>query len=435
MADNNNDIFADLVGKELDPETLGKILGNAKISFPDRPVDNPTYTSTSESKSDDCKNDISLTEKQIKRVDNLVDNVKHNEELVKTLEDMRDEMLKDMNIPPANKRIAKAAKLINGTNNITKETFDKAEAIIDIWEPLSKGYVSQLAPIIGDSRVTNDIKKCNDISKAAFDGLKFAKDEIDIDDIEDIYGGTVADDIAKVTDEFENKMDDMFLYILNKLFWNYIWTRLWVGIFDLLEKLIAKPIDTPIMILKGLFFRIPALTKANYYKFGPIHRALNKFRMIMLCKVPHKAWKDYEPEAGIKIFWYEFTPRDGEFRELAPLCADKTLNEECMDQGLNTEYNNPYEDDGYFKCDADVDDDGKQHGVKDKKKGEEDSPIQSAFAAFDKHAAPENEDACRAASDMAGNYDNLDNDQITPDCIKAAVTVLKAVYNDAKFNN
>ena len=411
------------VGKNVTPELLGKLLNSGRLSFTHKDVKQPMDISSGTNKPK-CHPSV---DKEKKELEDILDSIKENDELVKKLEDMRDDMLKDMNIPPASNSIAKAAALINGgPTNITKDTIDKAEAIIDIWEPISKGYVSQLIPLIGDTRIRNDITKCSDITKAAFDGLKFAKGDLSLEELEASYGKTIADDIADTEDAFAEKMNDMFMYFINMFFWNFIWSRLWVSIIGMLEKLIAVPIDTPIIIIRGLLFHIPKLSKENYYKYGPIHKALNKFKMIILCKVPHKAWSDYNPEANIKIFW------NGHMRYLVDLCTDAGIDAiDC----LNKKYDYSQEKD---QPKQDVNDPGSDPlGFADEPM-DDDANKSTIGEMFDAAGTsiPDELDACEMYDRIVNGYTDLKSgNNVTPDCVAAAEKILKAAYRDAMYAN
>ena len=420
-----DDVLSSKVGKELTPKMLGELLNSGKLSFPHADV--TLATDVSEGTKKDCV--TSTTDEVILK--ELIDSIAENEELVKTLEDMRDDLLKDMDISAASAAIADAARLINGNgnSNITKDTFDKAEAILDIWEPIDKGYVSQLIPIIGNTIVKNKIRACSDITKASFDGLEFAKGELSESELAEQYNKSIAEDIADTENEFALQLKQMFISILNTLFWDYIWTRIWVSIIGMIEKLIAVPIDTPIIILKGLLFKIPKLNKENYYKYGPIHRALNKFKMIILCKVPHNAWDDYRPEETIQIFW------DGTMKYLVELCNDDALdNIDCLDtkydQRSDYDYDQNNSSDDESKTSIDDDDVGHKGLEEDK------GNLAGAFAEAKANMPDEGTGPCDIYDRIASGFDEMEQGKnITPECVAAAATVKKAALRDARFNN
>ena len=192
---------------------------------------------------------------------------------------------------------------------------------------------------------------------------------------------------------------------------------MWVAIFGMLERLIAVPIDTPIMILKGFIFNIPALTKENYYKYGPIHRALNKFKMVMLCKVPKKAWPDYTPENGIMIYY------DRALRDLINLCSNEgiAMFEKCIDKEYDIldELNRRKQSEEELETNFDEDNKGR---------------INKAFAELDELYAQETDECDFAEYMSAGINVDTGEDQVTPECVEAARKVLKAAYDDALYN-
>jgi len=117
-------IIADFIDKEIPQEILDqlKIIGRVKKFI--KPT-SPSAISTVSGNSSDLTGDL-ITQKDIENeVDNLIDNVKDLENLIKQIEDLSDEHLKDMKIPAANSQISNAIKTLGGKDNaITKELFD-----------------------------------------------------------------------------------------------------------------------------------------------------------------------------------------------------------------------------------------------------------------------------------------------------------------------
>jgi len=230
MADKTKLDIEDFVGKTIDDTDLQSLISGGHITFPEKEV---TSTSTiSQGSTDSCEDKNSDDGANKRNRDNLgdmIDNVKENEGLIKTLEDMRDDMLAGMNIPPASQSIGQAARIINGNedDNITKDTFDKAEAILDIYFPyIAPGYVPQLTPLVGDTRIINHLENCHDITKAAFEGLEFAEAGASPEDINAAVEKTTAEAIADTEQSFKDQLAATMLYLINKLFWNIIWCRM-----------------------------------------------------------------------------------------------------------------------------------------------------------------------------------------------------------------
>ena len=157
----------------------------------------------------------------------------------------------------------KAVKQLGGNGVITKEIFDKAEIIThpDIIAISTMGFLPKLIPLIGDARIFGNYTKCSEVSSAIFDSFKIANSDEAAKKF-DINKYATSDNINDMNKQHEDKNENMFKFLINKFFWNFIWVRMWSGVFDLLEKLIAKPIDTPIIILSQLFkFKIKLIYK------------------------------------------------------------------------------------------------------------------------------------------------------------------------------
>jgi len=436
----------DYTNQEISIDQLNELLIEGRLKFNTKDVGNPSAVSHTESKSGNCQspdNRESDNDKKNKQIQNMIDNVKDNEELVNTLEDFLNKMLADMNITPKSKKIADAAKLLNGNGdtNITKDTFDTAETIIENADILSKGYIPQLAPLLGDIRLESNPYDCSGISRSIMDGFTFAQlknsdtdDNSDIVDPDDVDYDT-EQNVTEIEENFAEEMKTLMAYLINKLFWNIIWGRMWTSIFDLIEKMIAKPIDTPIIIIRGLLFRIPKLTRENYYKYGPIHKALNKFKMVMLCKIPKRIWTDYKPEDDIIIYWR------GSLVPLNTLCSKDFISgfDECINKPIPTpEEREQQAQDEYVEPSSDPN--AKPEGDSYDADDLEDDGNGIAGAVDDAEGMPDNMDICDIIDGMGKAYDeqaknNKKKPRMTPECLDAAHTVMKAVYNDSKYNN
>ena len=159
--------ISELLGKSIDADTLNLLMTEGRIKFPTKPVTGPSAISNGLD-TESCEKSLDLKNKDAILKD-LVDNVKENEKLVKTLEDMRDDLIRDMAIPGSS-----AANVLGATNGvITKEIYDKAKTITDpdfvaisTW-----GYVPKLAALLGDGRILGKYTGCAEVTKAVFDGF------------------------------------------------------------------------------------------------------------------------------------------------------------------------------------------------------------------------------------------------------------------------
>jgi len=405
--------ISELLGKSIDADTLNLLMTEGRIKFPVKPVTAPSAISKG-LENDACEKsgDPKTRDETIK---NLIDNVKENEKLVKTLEDMRDDLIRDMAIPSTGNS---ANKLGAKNGIITKEIYDKAKTITDPdFVAISNwGYVPKLAALLGDGRILGKYSSCDEVTKAVFDGFNLAKNDKENGTITKFDAESNATTISNTEAAFENKMLEMFMFILNKLFWNHIWTRMWVGIFDMTEKLIAVPIDTPILIIKSLLKRPPKykLSTDNYYRFGPVHRLLNRVKKLFLCKIPKGAWPPYMAETGVMVYI------NGKgMVSIAEICTDKGLADPCSD--FNTE-------------EAPLNDGGPEITQM-----EEMSDLDQIGGAVNKAFPNDPEDPGCPKSSLGSSFKNVksgtDSVGTDMDCIAAAQDVLKRVYNDAMFNN
>jgi len=400
----------DLLGKSIDGNILNSLITEGRIKFPDRPVTAPSAISKGSNDSCEIGTDgVDTTTKE--DIKDLVDNVKENEDLVKTLEDMRDDLLKDMKITPKSDRVKDAAKLLGSKDGtITKPVFDAAETITspDFVDALN-GYNTKLAALLGDGTLNIPHSNCSEVTKAVFEGFDIVQKN-DEERIKDIL-----DNKAAMEDSFAKQMGEMFAGLLNKLFWNHIWCRMWTGIFDFVEKIIAKPIDALIIITRSLFVKPPfyIISTENYYKWGIIHKILNVLKLMFLCKIPRRAWSDFKPEEGIQIYVY----LKG-FMALEDLCKSN-IGKDCPDYG--TRRKQKADESGKINI---VDDNG------DIITDDKDKPgIGEGLDIIDTDCPD---------SDLDTGFKNTkkgDKSAVSPECLEAAKLVLEAAVNDALYNN
>lgn len=425
---NINDNLDGFVGQVIDGEILNSLISHGRIQFPHKPVGSPSAVSQGQGGTKSCDDKQKKDKTDLKSQDesdllSMIDSVKENEDFVKTLEDMRDDMLAGMNIPAANQQIADAAKQLGSKDgNITKDIWDKAKVITDpnVGEMLSNNFLSPIAAITGNGKIKPPFSECAQLNNEFLDSIDI---DLQIDSTntdntdEDI---DMSDTIADTEQNFADMLKAMFKYLLNELFWNHIWTRMWVSIFDMTMKLVAKPIDTIVLLMMSIFVKPPwyKLSEENYYKYGPVHRIINALKLLFLCKIPRGAWKDYKPEPNIKVFiWGKGVI------PLVGLCSD--LWENGYDPCNGTE-NNPEAWENNNASNESIEDDDKG-GKADK--------------AFDKFASKMRnmfggEDKC-PRTDLNKAFEDLEdgNEAGAHKCIEAAQIVVKAVINDAVHNN
>lgn len=384
-----------LVGEEVTPEILESLVSEGRISFPYKKT-NPSAYSSSEEAPD------------IPNIDTYLDSVKDNEEMVKQLEDIRDDLLKDMSIPPASDTIANAAKQLGSPDgSITKDIFDKAETILDphVFIPNQLGQAPHIAALTGNGIIQGDFIDCNEVTKGIADNWKLTGNDESGATVDELHKKSAQKSVQDTKDAHNKKLTGMFKYILKLLWWNELWPRIVNFHLDILEKTMAKPTDTPFLIFR--FFK--KLTKPNYVKYGPIHRIINKLKIFLLCSLPKKAWKDYSPSKDIQVFF------NNDFIALNDYCSRMNSVSECSSNDVEPkEFNSTDEGDvdGFPKDDAkDL-----QNKIKDK--------VNNAFGEGEKKCVSSNLEGIFSEADIPGPG-------LSPKCIEAAKTILDAVHDDA----
>lgn len=391
-----------LIGQNLSTTQFSDLLVQNRISFPFKPT---TVSAVSQpgDKSDYDKDTGT-------DVDAMIDSVKDNEDMVKVLEDMRDDMLAGMNIPPANDSIAEAAKALGSPDgSITKKVFDVAETILDpiIMEPNLQGYSSIIAALTGNGKIDGDFLACNEVTKGIADSWTVSANKegsLTSDELIKEGSGTAVQDAR---DTFAKKMKQMASYIFLMLWWEKVWARVVLFFLEAIEKLIAIPVDTPFLILR--FFK--KLTKKNYLRYGPIHKALNKLKVYLLCTVPKKAWKQYTPDPNIKV-WRN---KSKTFISLQELCSQNNDVEECPGVEAPEPAGLASNEDGNVRG-WPKDADKMQKGLRNE--------LDSSF--------PPGDLGCISARfTKLFPEEKFDGPGMSPECMDAAKKVFDAVYDDA----
>lgn len=279
-----------IVGQEIPPEFVEKLRVANRIQFPLK----DTVTNGVSQPEDIQDRPQVLTEDKI---NGYVEHVKGMETLVKQLEDMYDDLTKNTNIPAPSDTVAAAAKSLNpdGSTNITRQTIDTAEAILNAFPMMRLGYDPFLLTATGDGSIDGPFMKCNEVTHAMVDAWEISANNNSTFSSTD-NNVPPADSIEKAKDSFNKKLKQMIKYLFNMLWWNIIWGRTVIFLLGMMEKIIATPIDAPILI-----FRFKKPNTPNREKYGPITRVLNILKANLLCKVPGRAWSDYKPDEDIYL--------------------------------------------------------------------------------------------------------------------------------------
>ena len=303
--------IADFIDKELPPEILEqlKIVGRVKqylrpteVSAISQPEDQPEVAS------DGSSPGLSTERELEKELDRLIDEVKDFENQVEQLEDLVDEHLKDMKIPPANDMISDAVNQLGGKDGIiTKEIFDRAQAIIDYTPLMSLGIDPVLAAMVGDGTITGPRLKCAEVTPNIAKRLRLGPRTIQTAE-------TSLDDMGqKINEQHDKKIKDFTIEFIMMLWWNQLWPKFVVDltIINPSRQMVANPSDTLIsffkkMCNKGRFRRKPkacvqgTLEKSFTDAQGPLNKLLNRLRKFLLCKIPPKFYPDYKPSIDTK---------------------------------------------------------------------------------------------------------------------------------------
>lgn len=385
-----------LIGEEIPPEILRALKVEGRIKFIPKPTSklgSAVSTSAEEPQPNAAK-------RQRDEVDDLIDEVVATEDMVKTLEDMYDDLTKDMRIPPPSDTVGAAAQQLGSPDGaITKDILDRAEAIIEHF-PYTTGMGNPVVgALTGDSTLTGEYIRCNNITKAMADAYEAGLDNEET--LENIINN-FRNPAEQAEDDFKKKLGNMVGYIFNMLWWDKIWVRLADFFLVQTERVFAKPIDTPILL-----FRFKRLKKSNYYRFGFIHKLLNELRIILLCRIPASAWSDYQPDPK-----FQFYNQDtNNFMKLKDYCSQQ-FGQNCPEGTVLVKEESEGEDDN-FKL-----------KVKDETLSEDTAEqLRNAF--------PDSNCIHESFFRSAFAEEKTDGPFISPTCLEAAKTVMDAVERDA----
>lgn len=287
------------LNKEIPEELADKLRVAGRIEQ----ILRPTRASAISSSSEEPGPRPGSAEKQIDdEINDLINNVKEMEDLVEQLEDMSDDQLKDMSIPAATNRVAKAARSLGSPDGtITKGVVDQANLIKDFEPILLTGVDPVAASLTGQGILDPDsgnFLNCNEFTRSFAKRLRFkegddtANAEIPLSDMNQ--------DIAAA---HESSLGRIILDIIQKLIWNILWVKLIVdhAIVNPSRILVANPLDSVVLFFKRDCGRFRRPSSECRKQKGPLNKLLNKLRTILICKVPPRFYDRYDPmEHGVK---------------------------------------------------------------------------------------------------------------------------------------
>lgn len=430
-----------LVGERVTPEFVKDLLTPGRVNFNFK----PTYTNTKSYASKDDASTIPVDFDIDKSISDFVDNVKENEDLVKQLEDMMNDLLKDMNIKPKNGSVAAAAtRLGSPDGSITFDIFKRAETILDpvTMAVNQTGQNPVLGALTGNAAIKGPFLACNEVTSAIADAWEQVQNENQsaaANEQYNKYAGTASD----MNESFGKKIAAMIKEIIMGILFNEFWPRIMSILISQLEKLLCKPIDLPLLLIR---FKKP--NQENFYKYGTMHRKFSMFKFIMLCKIPltimTKAKLEYKPSTEIKVgFVYKkqswlatkfaAVQKDEHFESGSIEFAIVRIKDVC---GIEL---------GLIDCEADPTPTSTAVSGTDLDGDDGTSKLNAMKAAIDAVypvTDDEKEDAYAACMEkLTKLYDEqIDGPGIPSECLNAAKTILDAVYDTALgqpevFNN
>lgn len=234
-------------------------------------------------------------------IDDLIDHVAAMEDLIEQLEDMADDQLKDMAIPPATPRVAAAAKSLGSPDGtVNKDVLDQAQLINQVAPMLLIGTDPIAATLTGEGildKKSGVFLNCNEITRSIVRQLEFLQNsEIDNPEI-------ALDDLnQQIQAAHEDSLGRIMIDIILKMLWNIIWVKLIVdhGIINPARVLVANPLDSLILFFKEECGRFRRPSNECRKSKGPINIALNKLRITLICKIPPIFYPRFNPmEHGV----------------------------------------------------------------------------------------------------------------------------------------
>lgn len=287
-----------LVGQEIPPEIVDQIKVLGRVRFPLKDT-TASAVSTSGQEPDDA------TTEDNANLSGVLDHVAEMESLTEQMEDMIDQLLKDMKIPVSDDTPAlkDAVRTLGGDDVIDKDILDKALSIIDHAPYMILGQDPILAALTGNGKLEGPYMDCDEITRGVAEAWNTA------DPKNETPEATLKDATTDITEQFEKNKNNMLLEILLMLWWNMIWPKFIVSlvIVNPLRVVIAYPLDGIITFFKSM---VPECGKTIFRKkskeclknYGPINKALNRLACFLLCKVPPPLYKRYKPMVEPKEF-------------------------------------------------------------------------------------------------------------------------------------
>lgn len=280
-----------LVGQQVPQEIIDQLRVLGRVQFPLKDTTASAVSSSAQDTDD-------ATKEANANLSGVLDHVGEMESLADQLEDMLDQLTKDMKIPVdgTSPVLRDAVRTLGGEDAITRDIFDRALAIVDHAPYMVLGQDPILAALTGDGRLDGPYMNCDEITR----GVAAAWNTANPKDYNP--EATLKDTTNEITEQFEEKKNNMIIEILLMLWWNMLWPKFIVSlvIINPLRLVIAYPLDAIITFFKNLKKqcgkgRFRTKPKSCLKKYGPINKALNRLACLLLCKLPPPLYPRYKP--------------------------------------------------------------------------------------------------------------------------------------------
>lgn len=300
MADSPYFNIENLAGQQVPSEIVEQLRVLGRVQFP--------LKSTTTSAVSSSAQDPSVAQAEAAaNLSGVLAHVAEMESLAEQMEDMIDQLTKDMSIPidPDDTNLRDAVQRLGGDgDNITKDVMDTALAIVDNG-PIMLLNQDPVGMMLGNGKLTGPYMNCDEITR----GVAKAWNTADPTAVNpDAPINDAANEISK---NFEKGKNNMILESLLMLWWNMLWPKfvIMLSIVNPARVIFAMPFDTFVMFFKNMKkecgkIRFQIKPEECIKNYGPINNLINRMACFLLCKIPPKLYKRYKPMVDPSEFKY-----------------------------------------------------------------------------------------------------------------------------------
>jgi hypothetical protein len=290
---NERNIFniEELSGQQIPAEIAEQLRVLGRVQFPIKPASTSAVSASAEEPSQDqLDGETTLS--------GVLGHVAVMEDLVEQLEDMIDQLTKDMNIPVApGSAVADAVKTLGGDGStIDRDIFDRAQAIADHAVIMTLGRDPFLDAMGVDGKLDGPYTNCDEITKQVSNLWNTA------DPTDPNPEAPILDASNKIAEDFEKSKNKMTIEILLMLWWNMLWPKFVVSlvIINPFRLIFAMPMDAIVCFFKDMKktcnkARFTVKPKDCLEQYGPLNKMLNRLACRLICKIPKPLYKRYKP--------------------------------------------------------------------------------------------------------------------------------------------